>query len=276
MTRGRAVSLEDTEGIRLLSATRGRERWEVKAVKQRPDTARALERTLLQYPGVLDAKANPVSGRVLVLYSPDVLGLHVESLIRDSLNELWFRNISGSPNSNSSHSASPLVRIIKTSLPERKHLTAPTLLSIVGHSVSALMGLSFAGIFNTALGEGPGFLRLLGLVKKGSRLLFMTSVSLLLIGAELLTRNRRKKAWRRLAQTTQHNLRTKLIANIETQDMTFFDTHGTGNLINLVNEDTARIREFVERAGDEMIELGMIIVVYGLILAITSPGLALL
>lgn len=273
MTRRGAVSLEDTEGMRLLSSTRGRERWEVSAIKQRPRAARALEDTLLQYPGVLGVKANPVSGRVLVLYTPHTVGLHVESLIRDSLSELWFRNISGNTNSNG---ASPLVRIIKTSLPERKQLTAPILLSIVGHSVSALMGLSFAGIFNTALGEGPGFLRFLGIVKKGPRLLFMTSLSLLFIGAELLTRNRRKKAWRKLAQDTQHNLRTKLIAAIEAQDMVFFDTHGTGNLINLVNEDTARIREFVERAGDEMIELGMIIVVYGLILTITSPGLALL
>jgi len=58
--------------------------------------------------------------------------------------------------------------------------------------------------------------------------------------------------------------------------MAFFDTHGTGNLIKLVTEDTGRIKDFVERAGDEIVELGMIIVVYGALLAITSPGLALL
>ncbi|HEY6187658.1 MAG TPA: ABC transporter transmembrane domain-containing protein [Pyrinomonadaceae bacterium] len=273
MARRRAVSPDDTNGLRLLSAIRGRERWEVKALKQSPHMARALEEALLKYPGVLEATANPLSGRVLILYSPDVIGLHVESLLRDSLNELPSRLVSGN---SSSDSASPLVRIIKSSLPERKELTAPVLLSVVGHSVGVVMGLSFAGIFNTALGEGPGFLRTLGIIKKSSRLLFMTSTSLLFIAAELLTRNRRKKAWRRLAQITQHNLRSKLIAHIETQDMTFFDTYGTGHLISLVNEDTAQIREFVERAGDEMIELGMIIVVYGLILAITSPGLALL
>jgi ATP-binding cassette subfamily B protein len=273
MARRRAVSPENTNGLRLLSAIRGRERWEVKALKQSPNTARALEEALLKYPGVLEASANPLSGRVLILYSPDVIGLHVESLLRDSLNELPARLVSGSSNSDS---ASPLVRIIKSSLPERKELTAPVLLSVIGHSVGVVMGLSFAGIFNTALGEGPAFLRTLGIIKKSSRLLFMTSASLLFIAAELLTRNRRKKAWRRLAQITQHNLRSKLIAHIETQDMTFFDAYGTGHLISLVNEDTAQIREFVERAGDEMIELGMIIVVYGLILAITSPGLALL
>jgi len=262
--------------MRLLSAVRGRERWEVRAVKRRPTVALALEETLLQYPGILGVSANPVSGRVLVYYSPDVIGLHVESLLRESLNDLPLLATTANSNSNGAGQSSPLTRVIKTSLPDRSELTTPAILSVVGHSVGVVMGLSLAGIFNTALGEGPRFLRFLGIVGKGSRILFMTSLSLLLIAAELFTRNRRKKAWRRLAQTAQHNLRTQLIANIQVQDMAFFDTHGTGQLINLINEDTARIREFVERAGDEVIELGMIIVVYGLILAITSPLLALL
>lgn len=276
MIRGEAVSPEESAGVRLLSAVRGRERWEVKAVKRRPELALALEEALLQYPGVLGVSANPVTGRVLVYYSPDVVGLHVESLLRETLNDLSPLTASFNQNSNGASGSSPLVRVIKTSLPDRKELTRPAILSVVGHSVGVVMGLSLAGIFNTALGEGPKFLRYLGIVGKGSRLLFMTSLSLLLIAAELFTRNRRKKAWRRLAQNAQHNLRTQLIANIQVQDMEFFDRHGTGELINLINEDTARIREFIERAGDEIIELGMIITVYGLILTVTSPLLALL
>jgi ATP-binding cassette subfamily B protein len=276
MARGRAVSPEELAEVRPLSVVRGRERWEVKAIKRRPEVALALEESLLQYPGVLGVSANPVTGRVLVHYSPDMVGLHVESLLRESLIDISPLTVSFNQNSNGAGGSSPLVRVIKISLPDRKELTRPAMLSVVGHSVGVVMGLSLAGIFNTALGEGPKFLRFLGIVGKGSRLLFMTSLSLLLIAAELFTRNRRKKAWRRLAQDAQHNLRTKLIANIQMQDMEFFDRHGTGELINLLNEDTARIREFVERAGDEIIELGMIITVYGLILAVTSPLLALL
>jgi ATP-binding cassette subfamily B protein len=275
MTSRRAVSPEDKWGIRLLSATRGRERWEIKAIGRKPNMAQALENALLRYPGVLQVNASPVSGRVLILYAPETVGLHVESLIIDCLNDLSSGQVTGNSSSPSS-TASPLTRVIKLSLPERKHLVAPALLSIVGHTVGVLLGLCFVGIFNAAQGKGPGFLRAFGIVSKGSRIVFMTGLSLLLVGAELVTRNRRKKAWRRLAQTTQHNLRAELIAKIQMQDMAFFDRYGTGHLINLVTEDTARIRDFVERAGDEMMELGLIIVVYGTLIAITSPGLALL
>jgi ATP-binding cassette, subfamily B, bacterial len=281
MSRESAVSSEESAEVRLLSAVRGRERWEVKAIKRRPEVALALEESLLQYPGVLGVNANPVTGRVLIHYSPDVVGLHVGSLLRESLNDLSPLTASFNRNTNKQNpdgvgGLSPLMRVVKSSLPDRKELKRPAILSIVGHSIGVVMGLSLAGIFNTALGEGPKFLRYLGIVGKGSRLLFMTSLSLLLIAAELFTRNRRKKAWRKLAQDAQHNLRTQLIANIEVQDMAFFDRYGTGELINVINDDTARIKDFVERAGDEIIELGMIITVYGIILAVTSPLLALL
>jgi ATP-binding cassette, subfamily B, bacterial len=273
MSLGRVVSTENQPGIRLLSATRGRERWEVKAIGRKPTLARDLENNLLEYPGVKDVTANAVTGRVLVLYEPGTVGLHVESLLLDSLRNL---NSQALTKKTTSRNGSSLTRVIKLSLPDRKKLVKPALLSIVGHAVGVVLGLCFVGIFNTASGEGFTFLKRFGLVSKTSRLIFMTGVSMLLIAAELLTRNRRKKAWRKLALEAQHNLRTELISRIERQDMAFFDNQGTGNLIKLVTEDTTQIKTFIERAGDESVELGMIIGVYGGLLAITSPGLALM
>lgn len=270
----RAVSPEVRPGIRLLSAIRGRERWDVKAIRRKPDLARALEKNLLEYPGVNEVTANPVSGRVLVLYESGTIGLHVGSLIRESLGDLSSQQ--GLARISNSRNGSSLSRIIKLSLPDRRKVVMPALLSIIGHAVGVVLGLCFVGIFNTASGEGSRFLKALGFVSKGSRLVFMTCVSMLLIAVELLTRNRRKKAWRSLALEAQHNLRTELVSKIENQDMAFFDSHGTGNLINLINEDTAQIKNFIERAGDDTVELAMIITVYGALLAITSPGLALL
>ncbi len=51
--------------------------------------------------------------------------------------------------------------------------------------------------------------------------------------------------WQKVGQQTQQNLRTQLIARIEKQDLAFFDKQSTGNLMNLLNQDTQRIGEFV-------------------------------
>lgn len=273
MIPGREVSPPETWIPRLLSAIKGRERWEVKAIGRNPGLARALEKSLLQYPGVLEVKANPVSGRALVLFEPETVGIHVESLLREALSDLASRAIYEDVDQTT---ASPISRILRLALPDRKKLVGPALLSIVGHIAGVTLAFCFVAIFNTAAGEGSRLLSALGLVSKRSRILFMTGVSLFLVGAELLTENLRKKAWRKLAHEAQHNLRTELVAVIQAQDMAFFDTHGTGNLVKLVTEDTARIKELVEQAGDDILELAIVITVYGTVLVLTSPGLALL
>jgi ATP-binding cassette subfamily B protein len=245
----------------------------VKAIGRKPTLARELEDNLLEYPGVKDVTANAVTSRVLVLYEPGTVGLHVESLILDGLRNVNSQSLK--KKQQASTNGSSLTRVIKLAVPDRRRVAKPALLSIVGHLVGVVLGLCFVGIFNTASGEGFTFLKRFGLASKTSRIIFMTGVSMLLIAVELLTRNRRKKAWRKLALEAQHNLRTELIARIERQDMAFFDGRGTGSLIKLITEDTTQIKTFIERAGDETVELGMIIGVYGGLLAITSPGLAL-
>jgi ATP-binding cassette subfamily B protein len=257
-------------GIRLLSATRGRERWEMKALRGRADVAQELKKTLLQHAGVLHVHANPVSSRVLVIYIPGTPGLNIQSLLQDFLIELPLRQRPSRP---AGKSASPLSRILRASLPERRALTTPPLLSIISNIVKLLRGVSFVTIVNTARGEGPNFLRAFGLKRS---LVFMSVVSLILTAADTGLQYLRRRSWRRLAQTTQHTLRTKLITRIETQDMAFFDEHGTGQLISLVTRDTERIREFVERGGDEMIQKPIVILVSGISLIVAAPSLALL
>lgn len=273
MTNGSDPSLREPWAMRLRSAIRGRERWEVKALRRRPELAQALEEALCRHPGVLEVRANPASGRVLVRYAPEAPDLNVESLLRENLLALANRKF---PATGAAPPASALKRVLKSALPDRKHLIAPPLLSALGHSLHILQGLSFVGTVNTARGEGPGFLRALGFVKTASRLTFMTALTVFLTAGDLWVQYQRRKAWRKLAHATEHRLRTRLVARIQNQDMSFFDRYGTGHLIKLTTEDTAQVGRFVERAGDEVIEKSLTILVGGSVLIGASLRLALL
>jgi ATP-binding cassette subfamily B protein len=267
------MSLPDPTGMYLRSAIRGRERWEVEALYKRPEVAWELEAALLLHAGILQVKANPVTSRVLIVYWPEANGLDIESLLRKSLREILFRP---RLQTQQDGTGSALARILKTSLPSRDRLATPPILSVIAHSLHLLQGLSFVSIVNTARGTGPGFLRAFGLVSRRSSLLGITFLSLLITGADLLFQYYRKRAWRRLGQTSQHNLRRQLITHIEMQDMEFYDRQGTGPLINMVTRDTERIGEFVEQAGDIAIEKTLTIIVSGAFLFAASPSLALL
>ena len=278
MTHSQEVSSAGGTGLRLLSATRGRQRWEVRAIRRSPAAARALESALAGQPGILRASANPVTGRVLVFYTEGTPNLHTGRLLAELMRGIarhagpGRRGGKGKGRKGESHFSA----ILRRSLPPGNGKLGPPLLSVLGHTVKLLRGLSFVGIVNTARGEGPGFMRLFGVVRQGPRLLFMSALSLVLTGADLWLQHLRRRAWRRLAQQTRHNLRADLITRIETQDMAFFDQHGSARLINLVIKDTTQIGEFVESAGDDIIEKALTITVSGAFLVIASPTLALL
>jgi len=260
--------------LKLLSAIPGRERWEVSGLKQNQHLARNLENGLLREPGVLRVSSNPVTGRVLVFYSPSTGGLSVEALIRSCLENISagavYASLSAQP---SGQRAAALARVLQSSIPGIGHFVGPTFLSIAGQVLSLVQASSFMTIFNTARGEGPRFLRTIGFVKTSSQLWVMTTLSLLLSCANIVLQPYRKRSWRGLAQTTQHNLRTDLISRVETQDMAFFDSYGTGRLVGLVTNDTENIGEFVERAGDELIGKVLTIAVSGIFMLLISPSL---
>jgi ATP-binding cassette subfamily B protein len=259
--------------MRLRSGIRGRERWEVEALHRRPQVAQELEKALLLEPGVLQVKANPSTGRVLVVYAPDAAGLQVELLIRDSLSDISLRGLS---EANGDDAGSPLSRILKLSLPPPERLTTPPVLTLVGQTLHLLQGLTFVLLVNTTRGEGPSFLSAFGLVSRKARLVGITAISFVITVADVWLHYYRKRAWRGLGQEAQHNLRRELVTHIEAQDIEFFDRHGTGPLISLINKDVARVGEFVEEAGDTAIEKALTIVVSGAFLIAASPALVVL
>jgi hypothetical protein len=63
----------------------GRERWDIPALRDNPALAKSVELVLRGEAGVLAARANPVTGRLLLLFEPEQFTLPVEQLIRGAL-----------------------------------------------------------------------------------------------------------------------------------------------------------------------------------------------
>lgn len=69
-------------GLVLCSQVPGRERWYVDALEDNPRLAAAVELVLRSETGILDARANPLTGRVMVRYRRDLPPASIEGLIR--------------------------------------------------------------------------------------------------------------------------------------------------------------------------------------------------
>jgi hypothetical protein len=83
---GTQATIERQEfSLKPCSRIRGRERWHVGGLRGNERLAAALELALKGEPGIEEAVANPLTGRVLVRYSPDHVQAPVEILIRRAL-----------------------------------------------------------------------------------------------------------------------------------------------------------------------------------------------
>jgi ATP-binding cassette subfamily B protein len=281
-TKARKAGSQTDEGLRLRSAVPGRERWEVDGLQGRPALARALETRLLADPAMLRAEANAVTGRVLVVFTPDAPGFDAESLIRRLMEELAplpeprdsFR-LGGLGRLGILGARTPLGRVLKVTLPERRRLIKPPLLTIAGQTLSFIQGLSFVWTVSNAQGRPPAFLKRLGIVSSGARMAFTGGLSLAVILAGMVLNGYRRRKWHQLAEGTEQTLRTKLFARIQTQDLEFFDRQGTGRLSRMLTKDVDEIGEFLRRAGDKTIEKVMIVLFCGVIMVATSPSFAL-
>jgi Heavy metal associated domain 2 len=68
-------------GMVLCSRVQGRERWYIDALEDNPRLAATVESVLRSEDGIEHATANPLTGRVLVRYSPDAVSETVQDLI---------------------------------------------------------------------------------------------------------------------------------------------------------------------------------------------------
>jgi hypothetical protein len=63
----------------------GRDRWHINALENSPRLAAAVELVLRTEAGITEVRANPLTGRLLVRYAPELLTESVETLLERAL-----------------------------------------------------------------------------------------------------------------------------------------------------------------------------------------------
>jgi len=247
----------------------------VEGIVSKSYLAQPLENELRKYPGVLHAKVNPRTGRVLVTYRGNGSRFFVGKLIRNSLDRIVARGLS--PDGHR-REATTLYRVLQRSMPSRREMVMPLLVSGAHFLVRFFEGLF---IVSTIKVGGDHLLKGKGTQqqseqKKGKSLLYIAGMGALLNGLDGWLRYHRTRLWQKVGQQTQHNLRTELIAGIQKQDLAFFDKQSTGGLTNLITQDTQRIAEFVGRGGEQIVDNVLVVVIYGTMMLVTSPMLTLM
>jgi ATP-binding cassette subfamily B protein len=140
--------------------------------------------------------------------------------------------------------------------------------------VTTLQNLTFTAMVNVAGGDEPALLRRIGLTTPRSQIQALAAVAALLTGPAHWTNYVRRRAWKKWSQDTEHRLRALAFKHLEEQDIEFFDSHGTGQLMALLTSDVASIGALIDQL-DGVVESSLTIALAGTSLMRNSPRLAL-
>ncbi|CAM2011279.1 ABC transporter ATP-binding protein/permease [Acanthopleuribacter pedis] len=248
--------------LRLRSAIQGRERWDIVGLRRKPFLAEQLEWDLKNHAGVVSVRANPVTGRVLLVYDHHIV-TDTADLLRDALEGLAKRwagesatREGGGPfdEAPATHQADEhvlsLIRSVEENTGQRWKATGLTLLNTVAALAPPLtLGLIMAA----AVSGGLPVLTNVGLSP-------VAQVGLLAVGfvgantANTITEYHAKTAWQRYAAGIEHALRVKAFAHVQHLDAAYLDNQNTGQVLSVVHDDTVKMREFLSHLPDSTVD----------------------
>lgn len=83
-----------------------------------------------------------------------------------------------------------------------------------------------------------------------------------------------KVYWRDLAQYVQDQLRKDAYANLQKQEMAFFEDKSSGDLISILNDDINQLERFLDHGANDIIQVVITVVVIGAVFIFSAPEIA--
>jgi len=83
-----------------------------------------------------------------------------------------------------------------------------------------------------------------------------------------------KVYWRDLAQYVQDQLRKDAYANLQKQEMAFFEDKSLGDLISILNDDINQLERFLDHGANDIIQVVITVVVIGAVFIFSAPEIA--
>jgi ATP-binding cassette subfamily B protein len=265
----------------LRSQTHARQRWESRHLVGRSAMAARLEGLLVGRSGIRHVATNPATGRILIQFEPDG-AMAAEPLIRRNIlrllnEELGARDMPRpeKPAGVRGTSSNPLVEILKRMPRDQRTLREAPLWSIANNAVNFLPEVGLVGIVNVVNGRKFALLARLGMRSMQSQVVLLGVLTGLAFASELVVERKRRRKWRQLARQAEHDIRSETYSHVQQLDMGDIEQQSTGEMMNLIWDNTSKVRSFVDSGADDVLQRCVSAVVIVVTLSTVSPLLAL-
>lgn len=271
-------SFSFSDNISLRSATAGRERWQIKELRRKRFLAQAMEQELLNRDHITLAKANPLTGRILVIFDSTCFKDGVGGVIKETLSNLAVSHCNNDTDfaeelDEANIDRKTLFDLIKSVEGEKKlrreALTLTSINTVFKIGTPLLQGMIMA----CAIQGGFPLLASLGVKSVLGQIAVLAVAYYSSASSEKFFEFKRKKKWTAYANLVESSLRQRAYQHIHSLSLSTIAEQqwGAAELARFVKEDSQRIKNFVEMSAPDLLEKGLTFTGCSLLLLTVSP-----
>jgi ATP-binding cassette subfamily B protein len=251
----------------------------VPAVRGQRFLAEALAIDLEAHPQVIAVAVSPVTGSVLLCFSPDHPLSDAESWLRAAL-ERQMQSSQATTDMDAARRVgtmprSPLWRLLQRTEPYRGLRRRAMAASIADGLADGIPPLLVGLTTDTVSRGSSSLLGTLGFKTASSRLLALTGVSVVFWALAAVFEYAKERTTAELANVVRHDLRNQLYQHVQVLDIATVESREVSDWMAVLNDDVNQVHSFLRQGIEPMVAIASNIVVVGASFVLMSPGLAL-
>ena len=167
--------------------------------------------------------------------------------------------------------SSPLYQLLRYMRPFRRKVILATIFSIVNKIFDLAPPVLIGAAVDVVVKGEESLISRLGISDPTEQLIWLACITAIIWMLESLFEYLFKIYWRDLAQYVQDSLRKDAYANMQKQEMAFFEDRSSGDLITILNDDINQLERFLDHGANDLIQVVITVLVIGSIFMFSAP-----
>lgn len=174
----------------------------------------------------------------------------------------------------SSSSPSAFRQLLKYLRPFRRKVILATIFSVLNKIFDLAPPVLIGAAVDVVVKGEESLISRIGINDPTEQLIWLAGVTAVVWILESFFEYLFKVYWRDLAQYVQDNLRKDAYANMQQQELAFFEDKSSGDLISILNDDINQLERFLDHGANDIIQVIITVLVIGSVFVFSAPEIA--
>ena len=173
-------------------------------------------------------------------------------------------------------SLAALVSLLRYAKGHRRHILLATTCSIINRVFDVMPEILIGIAIDVVVNKQSSFVASLGFDSARSQIMVLAVLTFFIWAGESLFEYFHLILWRNLSQRLQAEMRQDAYDKVQQQDMAFFESRSSGELISILNDDVNQLERFLDGGANDFIQTFVTVVLVGGVFFYLSPTIAML